>query len=249
MRRADEDIEHDVRFRSLNAADGRAELVHVQWKELLADDFAAKRLGGLPDPLGGDLPVVVVGRQDVDSLAPAVSCCPQQQVDVDARRCARGEEVAVADPALVVRVVDVEGVKPMQDGPDDLARRARQSALDHCNPIPEGQLVGELVVELHVGLGVVELDLELPAEQAARFVDLIDRQLGATPLVVAETLEGARQVIDGTNRDRIVGLGLAPKHGNGSGGGGSFDERASCQQRDEFSRAIWRCTPWRSTVG
>ena len=63
-----------------------------------------------PDPLGGDLTVVVVGGEDVDPLAGPTHREGDQRLDLLGGGDAVDEDVAVAHPALVEHVVEVEGI-------------------------------------------------------------------------------------------------------------------------------------------
>ena len=232
MRRADEDVHHEVGLGRLDLADGRAELVDGQREELLAHHLAAGVLDRLLDPLGGDLAVIVVRGHDVDRLAPALHRLAREQVDIAARRGAGGEEVAVAHPAFVVGVVEVERLELVQDRPDDLARGAGQPALDHRHLVAQHHLPGVLVVGLHLRLGIVGLDLELLAENAAGGVDLVDGHLGAGPLVLPEELQIAGKIVDRAALDGVGGR-CAPGPEIRPGGerrgarGGCLDERTT----------------------
>ena len=48
--------------------------------------------------------------------------------------------------------------------------------MDHIHAVAHGELLGELGIELDVGLGVVADDLDLTPEQPAIGIDFFDRQ-------------------------------------------------------------------------
>ena len=109
---------HDeVRLGHLDLGDGRPEVTHLEREVVDVQDLAAVLLGELLDPLGGDLAVVVVGRDDVDLLAEALERERHQLVHVLGRGGAGAEAVAVAHAALVLRVVEVERVEPLEQIP------------------------------------------------------------------------------------------------------------------------------------
>ena len=67
----------------------------------------------------------------------------------------------------------------------------------------QGGLLRVLRVELDVRLRVVVDQLELPAEQAAGGVDLLDRQGQRVDHRLAVDVEAAREVVDACDADRV----------------------------------------------
>ena len=131
-------------------------------------------LGVLLHPLGGDLAVVVVGRDRVDFLAELLERERNQLVHVLRRRGAGAEAVAVAHASLVLGVVEVERVEPLEHRPDGFTRGGRDAGVDDGHALLGGRLGGELRVQLDIGLGVIADELDLTSRQSAGAVDLFD---------------------------------------------------------------------------
>ena len=70
MRAADQRRPHEIRLRRLDLGNGRAEIGDVQREEIDRGNLAAIFGDVFLHPLRGDLAVIVVGRDDIDLLAP-----------------------------------------------------------------------------------------------------------------------------------------------------------------------------------
>ena len=193
-------------------------------KKSVCDDRPAVVGRVLLHPLRGDLAVVVVGRDRVDLLAPLLHDVGHELLDGLSRRGARAEDVAVADAALVERVVEVERVEALEDRPDRLPRGGGDAAVDDGRLVLGGGLGRELRVELDVGLRVVVDELDLLAEQPAARVDLLHRVVEAVDHRPPVDVEAARGVVDAHHLDRFLGREIldeprARAGGDGPGGG------------------------------
>src|SRR2546422_3671334 len=137
------------------------------------------------------------------------------------------EDVAVAalapDLVGVGAGVDHEDLRPLHLVADREARRRGAEALDRHAPVLLDQLPRLLHRHARVGL-VLGDQLDFPAEDAARFVQLLDRERGALLAVLADRAEEARERdelpdADGLLRPHDGGEGEVVGPGRGAGGG------------------------------
>ena len=141
-------------------------------------------------------------------------------VDGLGRRRSGAEHVAVADAALVLSVVEVQRPGAVEDRPDRLARGGSDAALNDVDLLLQRELLRELRVELHVGLGVVGDDLDGPPEQAAGLVDQLDGVFGGLDHPPALEAEGSGPVEQAPELDRLGGKGVAGEEGHRHGADG-----------------------------
>ena len=168
-------------------------------------------------PLRGDLAVIVVGRDNIDLLAPFLHGVGHQLFHRLRRRHAGVELVAVADAALILGVVEIERLEAVEHRADHLARGRGDAAMHDGDLVLQRRLLRELRVELHVRLGVVVDQLDLPAEQAAGRVGLLDRKRHRVDHRLAVDIEAAGEIMDAGHADRIFRPGGRGKHAGGSG--------------------------------
>ena len=126
---ADQHRHDPIRFRRLDLGDGAAEVGRVEREEFRAKNFTAAILDVFLHPVGGDLPVIVVGGERVDLLAPVLHPITDQHFGVVRRREAVDENIAVADAALVRHIVEIQRLIFIEDGPDHFARGGRYAAM------------------------------------------------------------------------------------------------------------------------
>jgi hypothetical protein len=155
-----------------------------------------------------------------------------QLVHVLRRRGAGAEAVPVTDATLVLRVVEVERVEPLEHRPDGLARRRRDAGVDDGHALLGGGLGGELRVELDVGLRVVADELQLPPQQSAGGVDLLDGVAQAVDHRPAVDVQASRQIVDARHLDDVGLSERLPQHGGSEGDGaercaGSFEKSST----------------------
>ena len=79
------------------------------------------------------------------------------------------------------------------------------------------RLLRELRVELHVGLGVVIDQLDLPPEQTTGGVGLFDGQHDRIDHRLAVDVEPAREIVDTRDADRVFREGAGGEHAGGCG--------------------------------
>ena len=193
----------------------------------------------LAAPGGDDLAVVVVGRDRVHRLADVLGRVVDERPHVVSRHGADLEGVAIAHPALVVAVVEIEGVEPLQDGPNDLARRARDSAVNDVRLVLGRGPLRVLRIELVVRLRVVRRDLHGPAQQPAGGVRLLHREIEGFVTGDSEDVEEAGQVMQLRHPDFLGGMRIT-RHPRSRGRGGSRRSRPL----QEFSASLsHRCSP------
>ena len=89
--------------------------------------------------------------------------------------------------------------------------------MDDGDLVLQRRLLRELRVELHVRLGVVIDQLDLPPEQAAGGVGLLDRKRQRIDHRLAVDVEAAREIVDAGHADRIFGRARGGEHAGGSG--------------------------------
>ena len=89
VRAADQRGHHAIGLGLLDLGDGRAEVGDVQREEVGLGDRAAALGDVVLEPFGGDLAVVVVGREDVDLLAPFLHGVVDDRLDC-LGRCGAG---------------------------------------------------------------------------------------------------------------------------------------------------------------
>ena len=173
---ADQQGEHHIRLRALDALDDRAEVDHVERDEFLAQQFALGLLEVYLHPVSGDVTVVVVGRQGVE-LGSVLLDGPRYQIaDLLRWRHAGAENVLVAHAALILLIVEVEGAVLVDDRPDRLARGAGDAAHQRRHLVLQEKLCRILGIELIVGLRIELGHAQLLTENAARRVDIINRE-------------------------------------------------------------------------
>ena len=209
VRAAHQGRDHEVRPHGLDLCDGGAEVGDVEGEKVDRGALAAVVGDVFPDPLGGDLAVVVVGGQDVDPLAGPTHREGDQRLDLLGGGDAVDEDVAVADPALVEHVVEVEGIGLAQGLADRLARGGENAAVHHVDLVLAHELLGVLRVERHVGLRVVAEDLDLLAVQAPARVDLLHREAHRHVHRRPVGVEDPGSVEDRAKLDGIGGQGRA----------------------------------------
>ena len=153
-----------------------AKLLTSSGEELDRHILAAGLADHLLHPFRGDLAVVVVGGQDVALLlALLLHDVVDQRLELLRRHHAGGDVAPVADAALIERVVEQQAAELAHHRPHHLARGAGDAAMDHLHLVLRQRLRGVLRVELVVRLGIVEMQLERPAQEAAGGIDLVDR--------------------------------------------------------------------------
>ena len=202
-------------------------LVTSRGEELGLDGLAAVVADVLLHPLGGDLAVVVVRGHDVDLLAPLVHGVGHELLDRLRGRRAGAEAVEVAHPALVKGVVEVEGLEAGEGRADGLARGGGDPGVDHVGLVPGRRLRRVLGVVLDGRLRVVELEVDLLAEEPPRGVQLVDGHAGAIDHGLAVDVEPARLVEDAHELDGVGGLRPADDRRGGErrrGGGRAGEE-------------------------
>ena len=229
VRAADQRRVDHVGRRRLDLGDGRAEVGDVEREELDGDGLAAVVLEVLLDPAGHQLAVIVVGGEDVDLLAPLLHRVGDLHFGSLRGRHAGAVAVAVADAALVLDVVEIERVGLAQRRADRLARGRQDAAVDDVDLVLARQLLGVLRIQRHVRLRVVADVLDLPAEQAAGVVDLLDGQAHGHVDRLAVGVEDAGDVEHGAELDRVFGEGVADegRAGQGRGGGCALEDCTS----------------------
>ena len=84
--------------------------------------------------------------------------------------------------------------------------------MDDGDLVLQRRLLRELRVELHVRLGVVIDQLDLPSEQAAGGVGFLDRKRQRIDHRLAIDVEAAGQIVDAGDADRIFGPGAGGEH-------------------------------------
>ena len=178
-------------------------------------------------PLRGDLAVIVVGRDDIDLLAPLLHGIGHQLFHGLRRGHAGVELVAVADAAFILGVVEIQRLEVVEHRPDHLARGRGDAAMHDGDLVLQRRLLRELGVELHVRLGVVVDQLDLPAEQAAGRVGLLDGKRQRVDHRLAVDVEAAREIVDAGDADRIFRPGAGGKHPGGSGGRRTLQKRSA----------------------
>ena len=192
-------------------------LVTSSGKKSIDRDFAAVFGDVFLHPLRGDLAVIVIGRDDIDLLAPFLHGVGHQLFHGLRRGHAGVELVAVADATFILRVVEIQRLEAVEHRPDHLARGGGDAAMHDGNLVLQRRLLRELRVELHVRLRVVIDQLDLPSQQAARRIGLFDRQRQRIDHRLAVDVEPAREIVDARDADRIVRPGAGSEH-PGSGG-------------------------------
>ena len=172
-------IEDDVGAAGHDLLD-RLAIVHViERKVFLADDLAAVGRDELAHLLVHHVRPDVVGRRQVEFLRAGLLHQPgNERIELLRRHRAGAEDQRVAFLALVLLRVDVE-LPALHDGRafDGLPRGAVDAAEEHVDLVVLDEL-GRLGFRDAVdGRAVFEEELELPPEQAAAGVDVVDHHL------------------------------------------------------------------------
>ena len=236
---------HHVGLRRLDARNRRLEVVDVEREELDRQILAAAIAGELLHPLRRDVAVVVVGRQDVGALAAKlVHHVVEERLELLRRHHARGDVAAVADTPLIERVVEEQSLEAVDDGAHHLARGAGDAAVHHHALVLDQRLGDVLRVVLTVGLGVVEHQLQRPAQQAAGGVDLVHRHRRRLNLLQAVDVEDAGAVEDVADLDRVLaGDAGAVQHmrqaGEGQRTGCGLEELSTAQSHGLLPAIAW----------
>src|SRR6185437_15827243 len=129
------------------------------------------------------------------------------------------ELIAVADAAFVLSVVEIQRLEAVEHGPDDLTRGGGDAAMHDGNLVLERRLLRKLRVELHVRLGVVTDQLDLPSKKAASGVGLFDRERKRIDHRLAVDVQSAREIVEARHANRVLRPGPSRKRA-GSGGTG-----------------------------
>ena len=169
--------QNEVRLGSLNLGNGRAEIRDVEREEVDGNNLAAIILDVFRHPLGGNLPVIVVGGDDIGFLARLLHGGRHELFHGLGRRRAGAEGVAVADAAFVENVVEVRHLEAIECRANGFARGRRDATVHHGYLVLQGQLLGVLGVHLDIRLGVVMHHLDRTADEPARGVDFLDSQV------------------------------------------------------------------------
>src|SRR5580698_4771120 len=122
MRAADQRGPNEIGFGRLYLGDRRTEIGDIKREEVDRRNLAAILAYIFLHPLGGDLAIIVVGGDHVDFLAPLLHGVGHELLDSLRRRDAGVELVAIANAALILRVVEIERLEFVEYGPDDFAR-------------------------------------------------------------------------------------------------------------------------------
>ena len=207
---ADQQGHHHIRAILLDALDHRAEVDHVERDELPAELAAAGLVQEDFDPVGGDVPVIVIGGQRVELLAVILDRPGDQHAQLLRRGDAGAKDKLVADAAFVLLVVEVQGLVAIDDRAHRLARGAGDPAHQYRHLVLQDELRGVLGVELIVGLGV-ELDQpERPAQDAAVRVDVVDRESGAVDHRQAVDVDRPRRIQNAPHGNDVLGEDPTP---------------------------------------
>ncbi|MCY1525615.1 hypothetical protein D9M68_605990 [compost metagenome] len=235
MRIADQRGPHRIGLGCLDAAERRREVGHVQGKELDGHVLAALFPDELLQPLAGDLAIVVVGRQDVVRLGVALfDHIVDQRIQFLPRDHAGAHVAAIAHAAFVQGIVEIQPLEALHDRPDDFARGTGDGTVDDVGLVADESLGRVLRIEPVAGLRVVETDLHLPAQQAARRINFVGRhgyRLDLLQAVVVQDAGLVQQVghldrlgrIDLRLREQIEAAGVCKHAGRG------FDETPSIE--------------------
>ncbi len=198
---AHEERHHHVGLGALDPSDHRVEVDDVERDELLVHQGSPRLRQKDLHPVRRDVAVVVVGGQRVDLRAVLRDRPRDQRAELLGRRDPRAEDELVADAALILLVVEVDLLVLVHDGPDGLARGARDAAHEHGDLVVDQEPGRVLGVDLVVRLGV-ELDqLELLSEDAAVRVDVVDRELGRVDHRQPVDVDRPRAVEEAADRD------------------------------------------------
>ena len=158
-----------------------ASIVHVvEGEVLLADDRAAGRRDDLPHSRVHDVRPDVVGGGQIEGLRPGLSHQPRdERVDLLRRHRAGAEDQRVGLLPLVLLGVDVERLA-LDDGRplDGLPRGAVDPAEDDVDAVLLDQLPRGGRGHGVVRAAVLDMELEVPAEEAAPGVDVADDHPG-----------------------------------------------------------------------
>ena len=227
MRAADQRRPDEIGLRRLDLGDGRAEIGDVEREEVDRGYLAAVFGDVFLHPLRGDLPVIVVGRDNVDLLAPFLHGM-RHQLFHRLRRCHAGIElVTVTDAAFILGIVEIQRLELAEHRPDHLARGRGDAAMHDGDLVLQRRLLRELRVELHVRLGVIVDQLDLPAQQAACRIGFLDGKGQGVDHRLAVDIEAAGEIVDAGHVDRIFRPGAGGKHPGGSGSSRTLQKRSA----------------------
>jgi hypothetical protein len=163
---------------------------------------------------------IIVGRDGVNPGTELLDHVGNELGQELRRRRARDEGVAVAQTAFVNHVVEIERLRPAENRTNDLARGAGDAAMHHRDSVAQRRLLGILRIELVVGLGVVDLELDFASENATRGVQGFGGELDAIDLGSPQHFQRAGQIEQNADTDRI-----------GPEGGGFHQERRRQKRR------------------
>src|SRR3954453_21644147 len=133
MRATDQGRPDEIRLRWLDLGDGPGEIGDVEWEEVNRGNLTPVFQHIFLHPLRGDLAVVVVGRDDIDLLAPFLHCVWNELFDGLRRRNSGVELVAIADAAFVLGIIEIQRLETVEHGADYLARSGGDAAVDDGN--------------------------------------------------------------------------------------------------------------------
>jgi hypothetical protein len=170
---------HIVGLGGLDLADRRAEIRNVERIVVVADDFAAVLAGEIVGPDADIAGRIVVGADIENLLAEILERPFEQRYGLLVAAGVHRDRIGLAQAAFVDRAVDKRHLVAPQHRPARLARCAGDRALQHDHLVFESRPLGILGIFLDVGLSVIDLEVELLAQQAARGVDLVNGKLHA----------------------------------------------------------------------
>ena len=159
-------------------------------------------LDDLADPFGRDLAEIVVGRDGVDLLAEFLHHPGDQGRELLLRHRPGHDHVAVADTALILVVVERQPVELVDDRPIGLARGAGEAGEHDVDLVALQHPAHEFLVARVVRLSIVDHEVDRPARDAARLVDLVRGELDAVDLADRRQREVARLVFEHPDLDR-----------------------------------------------
>ena len=169
--------------------------------------------GVLRDPLAGDLAIIVIRSNDIDVLAPVLLDIGHQLLHILRRRRTGAEDVAVANATLILRIVEIKRIETAQNWPNRFAGGGGDAAMHDGRLVLGCRLGGELRVKLYVGLRIIVNQLDLPAKQTTRGIQLINGEVQASDHWLAVNVQTAGRIVDADHLDRICTQRGVPNDG------------------------------------